>query len=359
MAYLDPANQAFVDSLKGPPLYEKSYKDARQVLEDIQNFKAATDVTQETVSIDVEGASVETVIFRPANANGVLKMIFYTHGGGWILGSPTVHGTLMEDFVRQTGAAVVFPYYTPAPEAQFPEQFEQSYGNMAIAMTQLAQLRGLPAEIGQLVLLYPVTDTHAKSETYKQFQTGPYLEEKTMDWMINAFLPKQSDRRNALASPLAFATDEVLAKFPPTTIFVSGADPLIGEGEAFGRRLQQLGVDAAILKAEGVIHDYVICPWWNEECKDAHDDLRITRRNNENQEARRCNGPDYGATQGELERRDASDDITDAWQPAVGLARDIPFSRTIPTKEIERAVLHTGNTTPGSDGITTKMLQAA
>ncbi|KAM3519475.1 hypothetical protein MY4038_009775 [Beauveria bassiana] len=286
MAYLDPANQAFVDSLKGPPLYEKSYKDARQVLEDIQNFKAATDVTQETVSIDVEGASVETVIFRPANANGVLKMIFYTHGGGWILGSPTVHGTLMEDFVRQTGAAVVFPYYTPAPEAQFPEQFEQSYGvlehfarhgakynlgtakfglagesvggNMAIAMTQLAQLRGLPAEIGQLVLLYPVTDTHAKSETYKQFQTGPYLEEKTMDWMINAFLPKQSDRRNALASPLAFATDEVLAKFPPTTIFVSGADPLIGEGEAFGRRLQQLGVDAAILKAEGVIHDYVM-----------------------------------------------------------------------------------------------------
>lgn len=42
--------------------------------------------------------------------------------------SPTVHGTLMEDFVRQTGAAVVFPYYTPAPEAQYPTQFEQSYG---------------------------------------------------------------------------------------------------------------------------------------------------------------------------------------------------------------------------------------
>ena len=34
----------------------------------------------------------------------------------------------MEDFVRQTGAAVVFPYYTPAPEAQFPKQFDQTYG---------------------------------------------------------------------------------------------------------------------------------------------------------------------------------------------------------------------------------------
>lgn len=125
-------------------------------------------------------------------------------------------------------------------------------------MTQLAFSRQLPAKIGQLVLLYPVTDTHAKSDTYKTFQDGPYLAEKTMDWMINAFLPNVEDRRSALASPLAFAPDDVLKKFPPTTIFVSGADPLIGEGEAFGRRLQQLGVDTAILKAEGVIHDYVM-----------------------------------------------------------------------------------------------------
>ncbi len=57
-----------------------------------------------------------------------------------------------------------------------------------------------------------------------------------------------------------------------------------------------------------------------------------------------------------LERRDASDDIPDAWQPAVSPAMEIPFAKTISTKEIEKAVLHTGNTTPGSDGITTKML---
>ena len=52
---------------------------------------------------------------------------------------------------------------------------------MAIAMTQLAQSRNLPAKIGQLVLLYPVTDTHAKSETYKTFENGPYLAAKTME----------------------------------------------------------------------------------------------------------------------------------------------------------------------------------
>ncbi len=125
-------------------------------------------------------------------------------------------------------------------------------------MTQLAISRNLPAEIRQIVLLYPLTTTHSKSATYKEFENGPYLSEKTLDWMIPAFLPNQADRRSALASPLEFAPDEVLAKFPPTTIFVSGADPLIGEGEAFGQRLQKLGVDTAIIKAVGVVHDYVL-----------------------------------------------------------------------------------------------------
>lgn len=33
----------------------------------------------------------------------------------------------MEDIARQCQAAVIFPYYTPAPEKQFPFQFEQTY----------------------------------------------------------------------------------------------------------------------------------------------------------------------------------------------------------------------------------------
>ncbi|KAF4951594.1 hypothetical protein FGADI_7369 [Fusarium gaditjirri] len=285
--YLDPINRKFADAAaQGPPLYTKTYQEARDILEGIQSYKTASDIKTEEVKVAVNGEDVTTVIFRPANAQGTLNMIFYTHGGGWILGSPTAHGALMEDFARQTGAAVVFPYYTPAPEAQYPVQFEQVYGvldhfvnngdkynlkvdrfglagdsvggHMAIAMTQLAQSRNLPSKIGQIVLLYPVTDTHSKSETYKTYKDGPYLSEKTMDWMIPAFLPNEEDRKFPLTSPLQYAPDEVLAKFPPTTVFLSGADPLIGEGEAFGHRLQQLGVDAAVIKADGQVHDFAM-----------------------------------------------------------------------------------------------------
>jgi acetyl esterase len=90
--YLDPQNQAFAKNVsEGQPLYEKSYKDARSVLEDIQNFKPAADINTEEIKISTEQAGdVTTIIFRPANAKGTLPVIFYTHGGGWILGRQAI-----------------------------------------------------------------------------------------------------------------------------------------------------------------------------------------------------------------------------------------------------------------------------
>ena len=87
-SYLDPQNQAFAEIVsKGRPLYEKSYKEARSVLEDIQDFKPAADINIEKIKVTTKQAGdVTTVIFRPANAAGALPVIFYTHGGGWILG---------------------------------------------------------------------------------------------------------------------------------------------------------------------------------------------------------------------------------------------------------------------------------
>ena len=49
-----------------------------------------------------------------------------------------------------------------------------------------------------------------------------------------------------------------LAKMPPTLIITCSVDPLQAEGEEFGHRLQQAGVDAAVFRADGVIHDFVL-----------------------------------------------------------------------------------------------------
>lgn len=210
---------------------------------------------------------------------------------------------MLEDLARRTGAAIVFPDYTRAPHQIFPFPFEQSYevldyivrhgnefklsvetialagdsvggtlflfttilalnrvllGHMAIAMMQMSLERKLPTKIGQLVLWALVTVTHKEYPSYKTYGDAPFLPAMTMQWMIDTFMPNKVDRETALASPLAFLPDEVLSRFPPTTIFLSTVDPLVDEGVAFGHRLQALGVDAAVIKAEGQLHGFCL-----------------------------------------------------------------------------------------------------
>lgn len=85
---------------------------------------------------------------------------------------------------------------------------------MSIALMQMAIERDLPAKIGQMILFNPVTDTQMKLKSYEAFEDGPFLSAASMDWMIDAFLPNANDRKTALASPLSFASDEILSKFP-------------------------------------------------------------------------------------------------------------------------------------------------
>lgn len=125
-------------------------------------------------------------------------------------------------------------------------------------MTTLAIQRCLLVDIKHMVLFYPVTDTHIKMPSYTTFRDAPFLPADTLRWMIDAFLPNTADRENALTSPLSFLEDEVLARFPPTSIFLADLDPLVDEGRAFGRRLQSVGVEVAVIRAEGQIHAFAL-----------------------------------------------------------------------------------------------------
>ncbi|KID59415.1 reverse transcriptase, partial [Metarhizium hybridum] len=58
-----------------------------------------------------------------------------------------------------------------------------------------------------------------------------------------------------------------------------------------------------------------------------------------------------------LERRTAADDITDPWIP-VRPVRKIPFAQDVTLEEAEDATIKTGNTSPGADNITVKLLEA-
>nr|AMB48870.1 alpha/beta hydrolase [Fusarium camptoceras] len=289
MFALDPVNAAFFAQIDGLPCPHQmgGHQQAYDNLEQVQKHDPAPDIEAHTFQVGQQYGPTSVTIFRLKTlVDKPVPMVFYTHGGGWIMGSAKSFAVLMEDLARRTGAAIVFPDYTRAPHQTFPYPFEQTYevldymvrhtnqyqllsgtialagdsvgGHMAIAMMQMSLERKLPAKIGQLVLWAPVTETHKKLASYKTFKEAPFLPEASMDWMIDSFLPNKKDRETALASPLTYLPDHVLAQFPPTIIFLSTIDPLLDEGVAFGYRLQKNGVDASIVKAEGQMHAFCL-----------------------------------------------------------------------------------------------------
>jgi acetyl esterase/lipase len=86
--YLDPQNAAFAAAIHGQPHpHELGYIDARKSLETLQECNVAADITVEKLEIPgPDGTSTPVVIFRPENAPSILPMVFYLHGGGWIMG---------------------------------------------------------------------------------------------------------------------------------------------------------------------------------------------------------------------------------------------------------------------------------
>jgi acetyl esterase len=99
MVYLDPQDAAFAAMIHGQPEpHQLGYIDARASLETLNKCDVAPDITVEKLEVPGhDGTSTAVVIFRPENAPSKLPMVFYLHGGGWIMGrygsslSPLVH----------------------------------------------------------------------------------------------------------------------------------------------------------------------------------------------------------------------------------------------------------------------------
>jgi acetyl esterase len=286
---LEPAAQAFANALAadaGPPLYTLSPGDARALLDNAQAGPIAmphAEVERHTIPGGPTG-TISIVLVRPSDHNGKLPAVVYTHGGGWVHGNFGTHERLVRDLAVQTGAAYVFVEYPPSPEARFPVAIEQVYatlewvarhgaelgldqeriavagdsvgGNMTAAVTLLANERRGP-RIRFQALLYPVTDASFETVSYREFADGPWLTRKAMQWFWDAYLPEVYQRAMPIASPLRAMLSE-LSGVPPALVITDEADVLRDEGEAYGRKLREAGVDVTAVRYEGVFHDFMM-----------------------------------------------------------------------------------------------------
>jgi acetyl esterase len=227
---------------------------------------------------------VSLTIYRPAGAVGMLPVILYAHGAGWVFGDRHTHDRLVRELTTRAEAATVFVSYDLSSEVRYPVAIEQLYtalewigehgaahdldpnriavagdsvgGNMTAALTLMAKQRGGPHLAGQL-LYYPVTDAAFDTGSYQQFATGYWLRRDAMRWFWDQYITDPAQRGEITACPLR-ASIEQLRGLPPALVIVAEADVLRDEGEAYAARLRQAGVPVPAMRCLGTIHGFVM-----------------------------------------------------------------------------------------------------
>ncbi|MBI4806297.1 MAG: alpha/beta hydrolase [Desulfovibrio sp.] len=269
-----------------PPIYEVPLKQARTGLEMAQ---AQVQEKPRALSDDIEipmepDKKVSVRLLRPSGVPGKRPIVVYMHGGGWVLGSPDTHDRLAREITAASGAAVVMVRYSRSPEARYPTALEEAYAvtawlaengevlglnssrlavagdssgaALAAGVAILAKRRNGPA-IRHQTLIYPVTDGSCSLPSYSQFENGPNLTRKAMQWYWDQYAPSPEEKANDTASVLN-ASVEDLTGLPPALVITAEFDVLRDEGEAFARKLIQAGVEVTATRYLGTIHGFAV-----------------------------------------------------------------------------------------------------
>jgi acetyl esterase len=284
---LEPAARRFAEATANPPyLFDLGPQRGRETVDQVQSGEIAkpdADLEDLTLSGGPTG-EIRVRVVRPKGARGVLPVVLYLHGAGWVFGNAHTHDRLIRELATRSGAAVVFPEYSRSPEARYPVALEECYsvarwaaeqgaernldgsrmavagdsvgGNMATALTLLAKERGGP-KFAEQVLFYPVTDANFDTSSYHQFAEGYFLRRDAMQWFWDQYTTDPAQRDEITASPLRASTEQ-LTGLPPALVITGEADPLRDEGEAYAGKLRQAGVPVTAVRYEGIIHDFVM-----------------------------------------------------------------------------------------------------
>ncbi|MBS0318043.1 MAG: alpha/beta hydrolase [Proteobacteria bacterium] len=242
-------------------------------------------------TVDGAAGPLSARIYRPEGA-GPFPTVAYFHGGGYVIGDLDTHDNMCRDICRGAQAVVVSVDYRLAPEHPFPAGVEDAIaatkwvmahakelggndtvavagdsagGNFSAVVAQ--QLRGATvpgapaARLAAQFLIYPATDhVEAAHPSHAENAKGYFLEKETMEWFFNHYIGDWKELKDPRLAPMQAAT---LAGLPPAVIVTAEFDPLRDEGEAYGRALQAAGVEADVIRCEGMIHGFFDMGRWS------------------------------------------------------------------------------------------------
>ena len=207
-----------------------------------------------------DGASLPARLYRADDAGGALQpVIFYLHGGGYVVGSLDSHDSVCRRLAAMGEFAVLAADYRLAPEQPFPvalhdvldaanwlAEFAASVKLDAqavavcgdsvgatlatvLAIAAVCEPQRVALRPKAQALFYPVTDTTRQRASHQQYAEGYLLENATLQWFYRQYAPA-SAHTDWQISPLLMADMPALA---PTFLSLAEYDPLHDEGLAY------------------------------------------------------------------------------------------------------------------------------
>ncbi|MEM9671945.1 MAG: alpha/beta hydrolase [Bacteroidota bacterium] len=239
--------------------------------------------TKDTIALTTEGGIVIR-LYYPSSAKN-LPIIVYYHGGGFVFGTLNEYDLLCAKLADRTSALVVSVDYRLAPEHPYPTAAQDAYaalqwvyqnapsiggdstrlavagdsagGNLATVVSMMTR-DSSEAFVDYQVMLYPATQSiDLTTVSHQNFGEDYGITTRQIDWYIEQYLPDESDRYEAYASPLLA---EDLSSLPPALVVLAGFDPLKTEGEQYAKKLQATGVPVRLLTYESMIHGFANIP---------------------------------------------------------------------------------------------------
>ncbi|NHI02111.1 alpha/beta hydrolase [Oceanimonas sp. MB9] len=201
----------------------------------------------------------------PRNDETEQPVIFFFHGGGWVIGNLDTHDGICRYLAAGTGIMVVAVDYSLSPEVKFPVAVSQCHevlkavmshagqwnidsnrvivagdsagGNLATVMTLLNREHRF-MNVAAQVLFYPVTDLYNRTGSYERVKEGVTLTADSMNYFTANYLSSPIDARDWRASPLLSPS---LSNLPAAFIVTVGHDPLCDEGIYYAEGLRAAG----------------------------------------------------------------------------------------------------------------------
>ena len=257
----------------------------KQLLENLPNVEKDEHIIIDGVEKDYK---LDLYIYRPKNIqNTKTPVIYYMHGGGYIMGNATMYGTAFNYLANKHNATLISIEYRLSTKAPYPADLNDAYSGLKYIYHNADKLNidknniiimgesaggGLTARLGLYnkdhdkipikgqVLIYPMLDfrTGGNNDIYKNEYAGEYIWTKELNQIGWTSLKKDQEipEKEMLYYSPAMASVEELKGIPDTFIIVGGLDLFVNECFDYANKLIQAGIPTEFFCEPGVVHAY-------------------------------------------------------------------------------------------------------